>query len=61
MTGDRNVDENTPAGMDIGEPVEATDADDDPLTYTLDPDEGAELFDIVRHYGSVTDQGRPGL
>ena len=47
VTGDRNVDENTPAGMDIGEPVAATDADDDPLTYTLDPgEEGAEFFDI---------------
>ena len=33
--------------MDIGEPVAATDADDDPLTYTLDPGEdGAEIFDI---------------
>ena len=54
VTGDRDVDENTPAGRDIGEPVEATDADNDPLTYTLDPDEdGAEFFDIVPTTGQL--------
>ncbi len=54
VTGDRNVDENTPAGMDIGEPVEATDADNDTLTYTLDPGEdGAEIFDIVATTGQL--------
>ena len=54
VTGDRNVDENTPAGMGIGEPVAATDADDDPLTYTLDPDEDdAEFFDIVPTTGQL--------
>ena len=36
----RNVDENTPAGMDIGEPVAATDPDTDPLTYSLDAPAG---------------------
>ena len=51
VTGDRNVDENTPAGVDIGEPVAATDADDDPLTYTLD--DGAEFFDIVPTTGQL--------
>ena len=52
VTGDRAVDENTPAGMDIGEPVAATDADSDPLTYTLD-DEGAEFFDVVATTGQL--------
>ena len=51
VTGDRNVDENTPAGMDIGEPVTATDVDNDPLTYTLD--DGAEFFDIVPTTGQL--------
>ena len=51
VTGDREVDENTPAGMDIGEPVTATDADNDPLTYTLD--DGAEFFDIVPTTGQL--------
>ena len=40
VTGDRNVDENTPGGMNIGEPVTATDADNDTLTYTLDATRG---------------------
>ena len=35
-TAARNVDENTPAGMDIGEPVTATDPNNDTLTYSLD-------------------------
>ena len=51
VTGDREVDENTPAGMNIGEPVTATDADNDPLTYTLDV--GAEFFDIVAMTGQL--------
>ena len=34
-TAERSVAENTAAGMDIGAPVAATDADDDMLTYTL--------------------------
>ena len=51
VTGDREVDENTPAGMDIGEPVAATDADDDTLTYTLDA--GAESFGIVATTGQL--------
>ena len=33
--GARSVAENTAAGMDIGDPVTATDADDDTLAYTL--------------------------
>ncbi len=34
-TGMRSVDEGTGAGVDIGDPVAATDADDDTLTYEL--------------------------
>ncbi len=50
-TGARDVDENTPAGEDIGEPVAATDPDNDILTYSLDA-AGATSFDI----GSITGQ-----
>ena len=46
-----DVNENTPAGEDIGPPVMATDADNDTLTYTLD--EGAETFDIVSTTGQL--------
>ena len=34
-TATRSVAENTAAGMPVGAPVTATDADDDTLTYTL--------------------------
>ena len=34
-SGTRSVAENTPSGEDVGDPAMATDADDDPLTYTL--------------------------
>ena len=44
-TAERSVAENTAAGMDIGAPVKATDADDDMLTYTLGGDDMAS-FDI---------------
>ena len=44
-TAARDVDENTVAGVNIGEPVAATDADGDTLTYSLDVD-GAASFDI---------------
>ena len=44
--GERSVDENTPAGRNIGDPVKATDPDHgDTLTYILDSI-SAELFDI---------------
>ena len=51
-TGARSVDENTPPGVNIGEPVAATDPDDDPLTYSLDP-AGALSFDIVVTTGQL--------
>ena len=44
-TTTRGVVENTAAGVDIGDPVAATDADNDTLTYALDA-AGAESFDI---------------
>ena len=48
----RTVAENTPAGVDIGEPVTATDPDEDPLTYTLiGSDRGA--FDIDASSGQL--------
>ncbi len=51
-TGERNVDENTLAGMNIGKPFTATDEDDDILTYSLDAN-GAESFDIDASSGQL--------
>ena len=51
-TGARNVDENTALRVNIGEPVTATDADNDPLTYSLDADSRA-TFDIVATTGQL--------
>ncbi len=51
-TGLRNMDENTPAGMNIGAPFTATDAESDTLTYSLDAT-GAEVFDIVSTDGQL--------
>ena len=48
----RNVDENTAPGEDIGEPVAATDPEDNPLTYSLDVD-GAASFDINKDTGQL--------
>ena len=42
-TAERSVAENTAAGMNIGAPVEATDADNDMLTYTLGGDDMASF------------------
>ena len=42
-TGTRSVAENTEAGEAIGAPVAATDADDDPLTYSLGGDDAASF------------------
>ena len=47
-----DVDENTVAGVNIGEPVAATDPEGDTLTYSLDVD-GAESFDIVATTGQL--------
>ena len=48
----RDVDENTSPGEDIGEPVTATDPEDDTLTYSLDAD-GAASFDINKDTGQL--------
>ena len=51
-TTERSVAENTAAGMDIGEPVTATDADSDTLTYALGGDDAAS-FDIDSATGQL--------
>ena len=48
----RTVDENTPAGRNIGAPVAATDADNDTLTYTLGGTNAAS-FAIVSTSGQL--------
>ena len=55
-TATRTIPENTPAGVNIGAPVSATDADNDALTYSLNVDDAAS-FDI----GSPTASCRPTL
>ena len=56
----RNVDENTPAGRDIGEPVAATDLEDNTLTYSLDA-AGAASFDINKDTGQLRTKADSGL
>ena len=51
-TTTRGVDENTVADMDIGEPVAATDTENDTLTYSLDAT-GAASFDIDASSGQL--------
>jgi len=51
-TGARSVQENTAAGVNIGQPVAAVDDDGDSLTYILSGDD-AESFDIVQSSGQV--------
>ena len=53
--GTREIVENTAAGVNIGAPVSATDADNDPLTYSLDS-VGAATFDINTATGQLTTQ-----
>ncbi len=48
----RSVDENTAAGQNIGDPVTATDGDNDPLTYSLSGTD-ANSFDIVSSSGQL--------
>ena len=51
-TDSRGFPENTPPGEAVGAPVTATDADGDPLTYTLGgPDAGS--FDIASESGQI--------
>ena len=49
----RMVEENTPAGMDVGLPVEASDGDDDILTYTLGDTAADDAFDIEAATGQI--------
>ena len=51
-TTTRGVEENTAAGMDIGDPVAATDTENDTLTYSLDAT-GAASFDIDESSGQL--------
>ena len=51
----RSIAENTPASVNIGSPVSATDADDDTLTYTLGGTD-ATSFSIVRNSGQLQTQ-----
>ena len=48
----RSVDENSAGGVAVGEPVEANDADGDPLTYSLDGDD-ASSFTIDTDSGQI--------
>ena len=52
LTTTRGVEENTATGVDIGEPVRATDADSDTLTYSLDTTSAAS-FDISSTTGQL--------
>ena len=46
----RSIPENTPAGSDVGDPLQATDVDDDPLSYSL---QGSSDFVIDRGTGQI--------
>ena len=50
--GNRSIAENSPAGVNIGAPISATDADGDVLTYTLGGDD-ADSFDIDPSTGQL--------
>ena len=50
---DLSIAENSPSGTDVGEPVTATDPDDDNLTYRL-LGAGASSFAIDRNTGQIT-------
>ena len=52
QTTTRSVDENSGAGTDVGAAVTANDADNDPLTYSLEGD-GAASFAIVGASGQI--------
>ena len=50
--GARSVDENTPAGRNIGAPIAATDADSDGRTYSISGTDAA-FFDVVATSGQL--------
>ena len=51
-TTTRSIQENTAAGRNIGDPIVATDLDDDPLTYSLDTT-GESVFAIDSRSGQL--------
>ena len=55
-TGERSIDENTGSGVGIGDPVEADDTNNDPLTYTLGGPDAAN-FDIGASSGQLQTKG----
>ncbi len=52
----RYVDSNTPAGQNIGDPITATDADEDTLTYSISGTDAGH-FDIVSETGQLQTKG----
>ena len=54
--GARSVDENTSSGRNFGDPVAATDADRDRLTYSISGTDAA-LFDVVATSGQLRTNG----
>ncbi len=54
--GTRSVDENTSSGRNFGDPVAATDADSDRLTYSISGTDAA-LFDVVATSGQLRTNG----
>ena len=50
-TAERSVDEDMPAGTDVGDPVEATDPNGDDVTYTIS---GSMYFEIDEMSGQIT-------
>ena len=52
-TGARSVEENTVSGVDFGDPVEATDPDNDDLTYTLGGTD-KDSFEIAASTGQLS-------
>ena len=59
-TATHSVAENSPAGTDVGNAVTATDADNDPLTYTLEGTDAAS-FALVTTAGSAQIRTRSGV
>ena len=59
-TADRDVEENTAAGQNVGAVLTATDADMDTLTYTLEGADSAS-FDLVTVSGSAQIRTRTGV
>ncbi|MYC36410.1 MAG: hypothetical protein F4X66_05795, partial [Chloroflexi bacterium] len=51
-TATRSVDENTPGGTSVGDPITATDSDDDTLTYALSGSD-AGVFDFETDTGQI--------